>query len=462
MSIMKLKSTRRFVRPALSAATMMLLAACSQSYPGLEYEFPDNEIGNTETYNKTPIMMFVNEQNFFSITATRGMGAFENDGINQGVSQMQKQKATLYVYSFRNGQDQQGPLTSAADLTKTRYAQGKTHDEDNESCLLDGPDYNHGMPVKLNTEPGGMLVPQWTEDSLFYSSRYQDVGYNFFCYHIDDCPTSVQRNNDRIVCTCTVDGTQDVLYGYAPKLDLAYLNENYSNLNLSDEEKAKIVNANGYSTYAAHRDIHPEIDLDHAMARFIFQAFPGDENANNIKIKHVKMLAPKQCQLTVAARTTEETGVKFLDEKDWMTLMSWDADQGKMVDMAEATVIFEPEMKHQPWYERAHVDLGSSLLLAPAEEYKLILEYEQYIFWDNQWQWKPLTSEYTIKAPENEKYNLDTATGTFKFLPGFQYTVKIAVYGLSPIKVTANVTNWKEGGDIFINPDDADNIGLDN
>lgn len=93
MSIMKLKSTRRFVRPALSAATMMLLAACSQSYPGLEYEFPDNEIGNTETYNKTPIMMFVNEQNFFSITATRGMGAFENDGINQGVSQIQKQKA---------------------------------------------------------------------------------------------------------------------------------------------------------------------------------------------------------------------------------------------------------------------------------------------------------------------------------------------------------------------------------
>lgn len=182
MSIMKLKSTRRFVRPALSAATMMLLAACSQSYPGLEYEFPDNEIGNTETYNKTPIMMFVNEQNFFSITATRGMGAFENDGINQGVSQMQKQKATLYVYSFRNGQDQQGPLTS----------------------------------------------------------------------------------------------------------------------------------------------------------------------------------------------------------------------------------------------------------------------------------------EYTITAPKNEKYNLDTATGTFKFLPGFQYTVKIAVYGLSPIKVTANISNWKEGGDIFINPDDADNIGLGN
>ena len=91
-----------------------------------------------------------------------------------------------------------------------------------------------------------------------------------------------------------------------------------------------------------------------------------------------------------------------------------------------------------------------------------ILEYEQYIFTNGQWQWKPLTSEYTITAPKNEKYNLDTATGTFKFLPGFQYTVKIAVYGLSPIKVTANISNWKEGGDIFINPDDADNIGLDN
>lgn len=461
MSIMKLKTTRRFVRPALSMATIMLLAACSQSYPGLEYEFPDNEIGNTETYNKTPIMVFVNEQNFFSITATRGMGAFESDENNQVVSPIQKQNAILYLYSFRNGQDQQGPLTSPADLTKTRYAQGKPHDEYNESCLLDGPDYNHGMPMKLNAEPGGMLEPQWTEDSLFYSSRYQDVGYNFFCYHIDDCPNSVERSSDRIVCTCTVDGTQDVLYGHAHELDLAYLNDKYGNLNLTDEEKAKVVNANGYSTLAAHRDIHPSINLDHAMARFIFQAFPGDENANEIKIKHVKMYAQKQCQITVAARTTEEAGVKFLEEKDWMSLMSWDAEQGKMVDMEEATVVFSPGMKDESLYARKHVDLGSSLLLAPAEEYKLVLEYEQYIFWNNEWQWKPLISEYTITAPKNEDYNKDKTTGTYKFLPGYQYTVKIAVYGLSPIKVTATVTGWNKSDEIIeINPDDADNIEL--
>lgn len=456
-----MNAKKLIMRPALAAIVLASLAtSCSQSYPGMIYEFPDDEIKNNETYNKTPIMMFVNEQNFFSITATRGIGAFENNGVNNGLSEIQKRLATLYVYSFRNGYDQQGPLTSPADLTKTRYTVGRTHDDDNESCLLDGPDYSWGMPVKLNEEKGGMLVPQWDGDSLFYSARYQDVGYNFFAYHIDDCQPTVQRLQDRIVATFDVNGSQDLLYGAAPKLDLKLLEEKYSRADLTQQEKNIIVNANGYSTYAAHRDIHPTIDLDHAMSRFIFQAFPGDETSDNIRIKHVKMLAAKTCKLTVAARTTDEIGVEYSDEKDWMTLMQWSDEKEKMVDMDTAVVRFTPEMKSQQWYERDHVDLGSSLVLAPSGEYRLLLEYEQYLFWDGKWQWRDLTSEYTIKAPENQLYNWDEKSQSYIFLPGYQYTVKIAVYGLSPIKVTANISNWKEGGDIFIDPDNADNIGF--
>ena len=75
----EMKLTKVIKRPVVAAATVMLLAACNQSYPGLEFDYPENEIENNETYNKTPLMVFVSEQDFFSITATRGMGPFDND-----------------------------------------------------------------------------------------------------------------------------------------------------------------------------------------------------------------------------------------------------------------------------------------------------------------------------------------------------------------------------------------------
>lgn len=457
-----MNTKKLLTQPILMAISIALATtSCNQSYPGLEGPEPGNEIGNNESYTKTPIMMFVNEQDFFSLTATRGMGAFESDKDNSHMSDYQKKNALLYVYSFRNSADTQGPLSSPADLTKTRYAEGKAHDEDNESCLLDGRDYNHGLPVKLNEEPGGMLVPyNWNDEQLYYSSKYQDVGYNFFSYYIDDVTPTIVRSHDKITCEFEVDGTQDVLLGYAPTLTLDLLNQKYGKLNLSAEEKAKIVNANGYSTFAAHRDVHPAIDLDHALTRFVFEAYPGDATASDIKIKRVKMYSKNKCKLTVAAQTIDEIGAQFDDSKQWMTLKDWDSEQEKMVDMKEASVNYENNMADTPWNMRKHTNLGSGLLLVPDEEYKLVLEYEQYVNWNDKMQWRPMSSEYTIKAPHNDRYNLDTNTGKYIYKPGYQYTVKIAVFGLSPIKVTANISAWEAGNDVIIDPDNADNINM--
>ena len=452
----EMKLTKVIKRPVVAAATVMLLAACNQSYPGLEFDYPENEIENNETYNKTPLMVFVSEQDFFSITATRGMGPFDND---EHFSE-KKQNAVFYLYAFRNGKEAQGQLTSPADLTKTRYTEGKSHDDDNESCLLDGPDYNYGMPTKLQGE-GGELKKTWNgEERLFYSSKYQDVGYNFFAYFIDDCQPTINRSKDKITYEFDVDGTQDVLFGMAPPLTLDKLNTSYSKLGLSADDKAKIVNANGYSTFAAHREVHPSIDLDHVMARFIFQAYPGDETAKDIKITKIRMQANSRCRMTVAAQTQEEAGVEFVENnKAWMILRDKAEDGLSMKDGIDpVTVNFEPWMSDEQWYNRTYEVIGSSLLLAPDSVYKLVLEYSQLVdMGGTEKQWRAMSSEYTIRAPKNYEYNYDEKTGSYIYKPGYQYTVKIAVFGLSEIKVSANISNWEiVDAPIIINPDDAD------
>ena len=69
---MKKKQTLNALMAAVASLPCMI--ACTQSYPGLDYDIEDG-VQNTETYDKTPIMVFVNEQNFFSISTLLTSGS---------------------------------------------------------------------------------------------------------------------------------------------------------------------------------------------------------------------------------------------------------------------------------------------------------------------------------------------------------------------------------------------------
>ena len=76
----KRKKTASGTKAGMVAAFMatLLAVSCTDSYPTLIHN-DGSQIGNDETYDRTPIMMFVNEQNYFSITATRGTGVFDEE-----------------------------------------------------------------------------------------------------------------------------------------------------------------------------------------------------------------------------------------------------------------------------------------------------------------------------------------------------------------------------------------------
>ena len=152
-----------YIRAVLSLLTMTaVVAACTQSYPTLVYDEPENNLdvlNKDGMSNRTPIMMFVNPQDFFSVTATRGSGPFPPADLTK------YQDGTIYVYAFRSDYNMQGTvLTSLPSLRNTAYAtlnrpNGINNDSVNlTDCLLDGSDYFMGVPTKLVPESSGELI----------------------------------------------------------------------------------------------------------------------------------------------------------------------------------------------------------------------------------------------------------------------------------------------------------------
>lgn len=104
-----------------------------------------------------------------------------------------------------------------------------------------------------------------------------------------------------------IDGTQDVMCGMAPKLT-EVLDANEAFGKLTETEKSKIRNIGNYSTYAAHRNINPMVDLKHKLTRLKFKAYAGDQKACDIEIKYIKVKSKTRLKLTAATYNDKETG----------------------------------------------------------------------------------------------------------------------------------------------------------
>ena len=175
---------RKFKIPnilSMATAILLMMPACNSSYPGIEYEpNPDDQPSNEEdiTVEKTPIKIYTDAPGFFSITngtKTRGTGAFEEGDIAKYLN------TTFHVFAFRTGVGEDGtggqpPLTEPVNLQRSAYSTNKNQaDPDNRSCLLDGEDYNIGMPFKFipdeNSQELKSLQAQ-VDYPLYYSGSY--------------------------------------------------------------------------------------------------------------------------------------------------------------------------------------------------------------------------------------------------------------------------------------------------
>ena len=335
-----MKRTKHIVNILTAAVTLLLTASCNVSYPDLDLpqgEPPTND--EDVNIDKTSILLYTSNPAYFSVVSdtrgsvgTRGTGAFE-PMETVAYNRDKYLNAKFHIFAFRAYNDAdpnggQGVLTEAPSMSRYCYAEnasGDNKDEHNTSCLLDGPDYKLGMPFKFEPDQfiGTMnvLTKDYPKD-IYYSSRYQDVGYNFFGYFVDDLDLSnYKREQNKISYDIEIDGYQDVLVGAAKtpltEADFAEGGIYEKAASLTEDEKQKILNIPGnYSTFAAHRNVHPVVNMKHQLTK------PLEQKAT-IKMDGVKAFEPgKSYKVTITVYGLQEIEVTA-------TLVPW-ADGGSI------------------------------------------------------------------------------------------------------------------------------------
>ncbi len=483
----------------LIAFTVMAVG-CSNSYPGEIFDVrKDPSVFNNETSSAEksaqPIKVFINEQDFFTVSTTRGTGPFDKGDVNRT---NRFGSSDFYIFAFRKGQYVQGSntqLTNETDLRYTAYAEAAKaggalsnyRDDHRYNCLLDGFSYYEGLPMKLNVAGSGQLMyylfdqtgndtegynfdwskVDWSHlrDSVFYyNTEYQDVPYDFFSYYVDNFKpnsSNTHREKDRIYHEITIDGSQDIMCGMAPALDSLIADCKIHNpgkyspnspINkLSYEDWNKLMNIGGYCSYAAHRGIDPQVKMTHQLTRLEFHAHAGDESCDSITITGIEVLCPTTGYLTVASNDQKAHPLGFEWIADGSVFLKEPSADGiaPCADLKPFEINWDPSEKNKNWYERKAHKIGGSLMVPPAKEFELRLHFtqKQPIRYD---------SEETRDLVYTAKYKITLNNKAESFQPGFIYPVHIGVYGLQEIKVSTWVQGWERAADDAVTPIDPD------
>ena len=475
-------------------SAILMLTACEQSYPGIEYEKEDNNITNDEASHSTPIQLFVDEPSLFSITATRGTGS-----VDKGEDDWNERRKNMKLQVFAFNKD-------GADMRETMAARHGEDAPDYKYCLIDneetsGSKYYIGRNTRLIDDEGLEFISNEETnqtEQLYYSSKHQEQGYNFFAYYIDDfVPNSsnTYRNRDEIYHNIDIDGSQDIMCGYAPQptyysvlhalnytgfekapaanetdrarqeQDAAYFINNM----LTPTEKTDVSNIlnYGFSTYSAHRGVNPIIKVKHMLTRLKFEAYPGDESAKDIIITDIVIKSRTKAKLTVAANDLTKIGLTFDQSEPQRELYLREKPAngfGPTVELnTEYRVDIQEDERGLLWHQRTPTPIGDCMLVEPAEELELILFYKENrpdSSVDGNDNWIPNRLKYRIIPSKDGGDSYDKESNTYRFKAGYSYVVKIAVYGMQPIEVSASIEGWKVGGDIIIDPDDPDNSDI--
>ena len=456
----------------------LLLASCAgESYPGMEYEYVLNEdIINDESgkTNDRGVMIDVylapDTYTMGSVSTTRGTGPFiVPDTTRQDSNRYEH--STFHVFAFRASPDDQGLLTYSPDYTK----RSSDPNDGKVNCLVDGTNYNLGVPSRLDLNRSGKLhfkhYDMLNDSMLYYSAKYNDVGYNFFAYHLDDfVPTeaTTHRTTEGICYDIDIDGTRDLMYGYAPKLTSDVLDSLIikDNLEIEEEQRNHILNIGYYSSYAAYHGVRPYINLKHALTRLRFMAYPADATCDSVTIESIEILAHNKAHLWVARPNVNDVGLTFEPERAYVAMMDHNATThpdsvGIMpyqpLRTEGNTVNWQPEYEGNDWKDNPPTIIGGDMLLPTDSVFRMKLTYRQTLINKDPRTGENIvnrnTTTYDLRAPEVD-VSYDERLRRYMYLPGHTYHINIGVYGLRPIVVNTSVDGWEEGEDIPPNSED--------
>lgn len=257
----------------------------------------------------------------------------------------------------------------------------------------------------------------------YYYPLDNSINYSFYGYHPYVATAGTGNNTitalDDVVTVNykDFDGSQDILWGYA-KADLKAgtvdTGINYDGFNARYFRKTDAKNTT------------PDITFYHQLVQLKFNIVKGEEDVTDLSVNSIKVInMPTEIVMTIADKKAEANEGKITITAGTNEYILSDGD-GKTspiaINVADATI---PQK------------MGDCIML-PAEaavdgkfkaKIKLALANGTDI----------PESEITIAPP--------TTGATTAFIAGYSYNVNLTINGLKEIKVTATLTEWKDGGD---------------
>lgn len=434
------KRIKLFGLGVASLCLALLAAGCSKSYPGVEYDEPDDMmLSSQERFDSIPILLTFNAPELSFVT--RGVGPIDRDFPDWA-----KSKTRFYIFAF------QAPNHAFTDGNSISYKETmSSNNPDKNACLVDGTGENtvgHGKAARFsttgnNTEFDGNL--SWVGDPCFYNQTHQDYKYNFFAYSIDDAVLNgtVKRDKDSVYMDLTLDGTQDIISGIARPSSWESVLDRYKdpNTGIYYSEVQDIVR-NGvdnytYSTMLGHRNIHPDFQMKHELVRFQFNLKKGDEAAENIYVEDIILSATHQARFTVAHKDTTRIGLVAKGDTVEHHLpelipATADSDPYYTPTMGEGAAGFENQYSFG-LTDAEKMSIGADIMLPPQHYYKLKLKCKQVLVLQD-----GTTKEYFFSPV----YRLASPVEGKTFTAGSQYVVNITVYGLQEIRLNASGMSW--------------------
>lgn len=492
----------------MAAATLALGSCVEDAYPGQTFVPEENGIvvpSNEEYVNlaKIPIKVRASYQEFFSLSSrsagqvggTRGSGPLDTPGNDRD----QYLNTKFYVYAFRAANDANVYPKNATmyrmdssygltDLSATAYAEGKTLDDDRVNCLVDGSDYSFGAPYQFNPDGEGTLLLQTASaagteagreahasDTLFYSGTNSGTGYNFFAYCVDNVPTAdlkPTRTHNAITYEVPIDGTTDIIMGAALPLTDSLASADYKWLDNDKAMRDSILRMNGgYSTASGRASVEPRIVLKHKLARLQFELYPGDSVCEGMVVTGVELQVPAVGKMTVAGRQHDSYGLDFNWNSSLATLKLCDDVTNPVgLTLGESeTYKGGYELTWDDAWLTQYVDANGDYSPTKNTDHKVVLGTDSYkaCFLAPPSKSYNGTVIYKLKdgapATKGDEYNAGdeirmpfllqftdkkgaSLSDKYSFEEGTIYNVKLILYGLRKIDISASIEGGKAPG----------------
>lgn len=425
-----------------------LLAAWSGCSDDSFKEYPSEE--NVDDNIPVPVQLSLGRASYSA--STKGLtGAVDEREEGNEVWQ----NAKIYVYAFLK--DRAG---KSFEETMSGDNVGGVSSV-SASCLIDGS-LDASNPLAGGGKEADVLPAErelaWSDRSettktLYYPAAQEP--YAFYAYYIDtlaynqEMGLRVNRTQDSIeIENIKIEGTQDLMHAVASEATDEQLGA------LTDPDELEMVRETAFSAYSARRGVQPEMSFRHLLARLQFEIYPGAKEADDVVVKAIRVESMSRCKFTVVHVDPAKMGLNW--ERGSREFLQLKGDNGTPLTDHVAEVKEDGTevggYKSNPFVAGADpfsveaVRVGESMLVAPDESYRISVLFDQT---------GQATDGSDIEIPGIEtavaELKLDSGTA---FEAGRQYKIRVVIYGVQKIGVSATVEPWKDGGTVDVTEDD--------